>query len=221
MGTDSKYRPSDYVLIAKARECIVRRIRSHHLPAELDLPAELEACFTEFHTQYDPLVRRFASRCGVPKHELDEASQDAWATILKQFESFDCGAQRGSFRGWLGMQVRRAVIDSFRKRQRARERTAEIDFREFPSDHKEPHELVEANWRAEVIRLALGEFQSYEHADDYKLFYLRKFRGVSIQELAEDSGLSNDVIRQRVFRTFRRFTEFLETRGHCSALLGE
>jgi RNA polymerase sigma factor (sigma-70 family) len=208
MPSQSHSRPSDYVLIENTKSYVKKQLRRQGVSTEL-----LNA-WEQFYYRYDPLVNRYARNCGVPSPEIVEAVQEAWLSIIQALPSFECNPDRGRFRTWLYYLVRRTMVNQFRLDLRSIDLEEGSDIEQLSDDSAEPSRLCELQWDETVLQQALSDFSRFVKDENLQLFYLRRFCHSSIRELSEDSGLSSDVVRQRVHRTGEAFGQLLRHSGY-------
>ncbi|MFV1968906.1 MAG: RNA polymerase sigma factor [Pirellulaceae bacterium] len=198
---------SDHVLLSNAKDYVIQRLRRRRVRPAL-IPA-----WRQFYRQYNPLLRRFAASCGVAPDDLEDTVQTAWAAILEGLPSFECHPRRGSFRAWLFVRVRNIAVDQMRGTAMRREFASGDELERMPSDAPGPRETFEAQWNELVLQEALRKLENCVFEKDYRFFVMRKFHELSVAELAEDSGLSENVVRQRVHRASETFRQLLRNSG--------
>jgi RNA polymerase sigma-70 factor (ECF subfamily) len=207
-------RDSDYQLLGLAREYVIQLLQGH------GAPAELVQAWEQFHERYETLIRRFAIHVGISPPELDDAVQTAWTVVLQDLPSFQCDPQRGSFRAWLFVRVRNSVVDQMRRAAHRRERLAAFDLDVFPSDEREPPEILEQRWDAAVFQEAMQDLQRCVSAEDYRQFVQQKFEQRHYAELAAELGIPEATARTRVHRVMIQFSRLLTGAGYADLLFG-
>lgn len=68
---------------------------------------------------YLPMIYRYARRIGLQDADAADVSQEVLAEVSRCIRGFDYQPERGRFRDWLGLVVRRRVARFFRQRGRA------------------------------------------------------------------------------------------------------
>lgn len=205
MGKAHLRRPSDYVLLTKARNCLSR------LQQGEAVPTELVDAFDEFFNHCDPLMRRFAVSCHTAQDQVDDVVQNAWLKIVRAFPSFECRPDRGRFHAWLHVQVRNVAVDHFRRA--LPEVSTGINFENMPSTELEPHMVIEQRWNDAVLEQALDMLQLQVGELNCKLFVMSRFHRLTVEELSADTGLKREMVRWRIFRTKKAFQGLWENEG--------
>ena len=137
---------------------------------------------------------------------VSDGYQRSWESIPPE--------RPGRFRAWLGTLVRNISINRW-KRERAAKRGGGFsllleelgDCLPAPVDTEEAAELQELGRQINRWISRLGE-------DERRLFLRRYWYGDSIPALAESLGISQNGLRQRLFRLRRGLRAFLEKEGY-------
>ncbi len=148
----------------------------------------------EEHVRY---VLRWLARFGVPEQDRSDVAQDALRIAVERL----CTFAGGNFDGWLYRITQNVARNANRKRikQRQRERSAgardELDCSaRIPSD------------AGQSVHTELDRFLDSLPPRDRTLFVLRELRGMAIDEVAGEVGMS----RAQVYRRLRATRERLE-----------
>ena len=159
-----------------------------------------EASLRALYGQHADALYGFAqARLGDPGL-AEELVQDVFVRVWRHAGEFD--PARGSVRGWLYSIARNAVIDAERRRA-VRPRVSAGSGRE-PAE--EPIEQAMLRWQ---IRSALARL-SPEHREVIRLV---RFRGLSLAETAERTGLPIGTVKSRLSYALRALRLALEEMG--------
>lgn len=74
-----------------------------------------ETDWNRFVALYSPLIRHWATACGLREQDADDLTQDVLATLIRKMPGFEYDPQR-SFRGWLKTVTRNLWLDRARRR---------------------------------------------------------------------------------------------------------
>ncbi|MBQ9780887.1 MAG: sigma-70 family RNA polymerase sigma factor [Clostridia bacterium] len=139
------------------------------------------------------------------KPDAEECVNDtylrAWNTIPPERPS--------AFRTFLCRITRNLSIDRFRYLHRQkRDRDLEITFSELENCISMPEE------EADALVPLLSDFLRREEKIDRLLFVGKYFHACPVKLLARKSGLSENLVSVRLFRTRERFRRYLEEKGY-------
>lgn len=158
--------------------------------------------FDDFYRQYYAWVKSYASRRGAP--DPDEIAQ---ATLIRAYERWET-LDRSNPWQWLATVARNLMIDASRRRKR--EDFNGIESVELPTaPHEDPAERAVHIDRVRLLREALQEVRPPERT----LITRRFLEDATYDELSQEYGVSNDVVRQRVCRAVSRLAPHARKRG--------
>src|SRR5690348_4657290 len=100
----------------------------HSLLVRLYDPQD-EQAWTEFLEIYEPLIYRLARRRGFQDADADDLSQEIFRSVAAAVERWRLNPDRGSFRAWLFLIARNAMINALKKKQRRPQATGDTQFR--------------------------------------------------------------------------------------------
>jgi RNA polymerase sigma-70 factor (ECF subfamily) len=81
-------------------------------------PRDSDAWVT-FVDTYLPLIYRYARRMGLQDADAADVSQEVLTEVARRIRAFEYHPDRGRFRDWLGILVRRRVIRYLKKKDRS------------------------------------------------------------------------------------------------------
>ncbi len=126
--------------------------------------------WSDFDAIYRPILRRFATACGLDEIDAEDAVQYGMAAVHKHIDRFDYDPDRGRFRGWLRTVVNNHVRNLLKKRRDPIAETREL---ERPQDREESPEVeFDRMWMEEHLKYCLGKvraeveentFAAYQH----------------------------------------------------------
>ncbi len=152
------------------------------------------------------LCLRFARR----RDEAEDLTQEIFVRIYRSLRSFR--SDTGSFQCWVLSVARNLIIDHYRKERRYQ---TPIGSEEMETMHLEDHKTPSpsrAFERVEALRMlsrALGGLSP----DLREAVILRDLEGMSYQQVAETTGVSEGTVKSRLFRARLRLTKIFTGRA--------
>jgi RNA polymerase sigma-70 factor (ECF subfamily) len=150
-----------------------------------------------FCALYTPLLHGWARQLGLHEADADDLVQDVFGLLLRKMPEFAYDA-RGSFRGWL----RTVLVNRWRNWPRAAAAPLRVDVPQSdPADA-----MGEAEYRAYLVRRALGVMQSDFETSSWKACWECVAQGRPAADVAAELGLSVAAVyiaRSRVLRRLR------------------
>lgn len=162
----------------------------------------------DFFAVYDQIVRRFAIANGISHADVDECSQEVWATILEHLDSFEVDEKKGRFRTWLYTVVRSKAVDMLRRSQRASALSLNDSRRQLDVVESESVDLgdeLDESWRRVTLKALLRRLRDEVSADAFALFHGRAVKGKSYEEIGQEMGLAPGTVRTKFHRTLQTF----------------
>ena len=164
---------------------------------------------------YEPLVRFWCRRWGVPEADVEDVVQEIWVGLGPTIPGYRTGAER-SFRAWVRGVARHKAQDWHRRR--AREvadavggtvmvqvlRQVESDRDDEPSEDSE-----EAAQKRALHGRALSEIRGEFEARTWRIFLAVAVEGRPVAEVAAEFDLSPAGVRKVKSRVFHRLREEL------------
>ncbi len=164
----------------------------------------------EFAALYLPLLARWAHRRGAQHADADDIAQDIVMRLLRAPSAYN--REVGSFRGYLSVAVRRAVIDSMRKRKQARQAAASDEQLAGVATEDEIEALEEIEHRRVLRKFAEDAVLPTVGLQTQEV-YRRRVNGEKSGLIAKALGIDRNAVYQayhRVVVEMRRVIEGLE-----------
>lgn len=159
--------------------------------------AEMTEEWNRFYESYDRIIRRFAMACGMQDCDIDECSQEVWVAVVNGLNSFELDSSRARFRSWLYGIVRNKAADQVRDRVRHTAVSLNDSSNTFNLEDDLPHPIqnIEAAWRSEVLREALGLIKKKAKPRDFAVFVDRSVRKKPAAAVAEVNDMTEGAVR--------------------------
>jgi RNA polymerase sigma-70 factor (ECF subfamily) len=175
-------------------------------------PVRDEVAWDRLVKLYQPLVRFWCGRSGVPASDVDDLVQEVFAAVARGLAGFRRDRPGDTFRGWLKAVARNQVL-LYVRRNRGR------SYAEGGSEaHRRMQEAsIEWDDPSEGEQVEIGQLygqaieqvrQGFEEPT-WRAFWLSAVEGRPTAALVEDLGMSAAAIRQAKSRVLRRIKEEL------------
>ena len=149
--------------------------------------------FAEFHAlTYAPALRCARSAAGPDREAALDAVQDAYAIMLRRWESRSCFTL-GDNRAYILRIVYHKIMDGYRHQRRLAE---PVDEQEVGADDPALDQLVDEMSLLNAVRAFLADQPPRRRA----VAVLRFMEGCEYQEIAEILGMSTSTVRTHVER---------------------
>jgi RNA polymerase sigma-70 factor, ECF subfamily len=178
-GVDPDMKRSEVAHSQCAQRDLVRR-----------LPAGSAIAFRDFVELYQSQVYRVAYAITAQRDHAEEIAQRAFVKAYFSIKNFD---GRGSLYAWI---YRMAVDEAFLFLRNKRADT-------YPRPSRQGPNLVTICSRRDFINKLMDLIPE----EDRCLLFLRDFEGHSVSYLTEVTGLSENMVKQRLLRTRQRLAE--------------
>lgn len=130
--------------------------------------------------------------CARSDHDPEDAYQEVWARIFRSIGKYD--ASRGTMGAWIATVTRRFLIDRFRRR---RSRGPVISIHDLSvSGRSNPEQTVDRLLIREKLEAAIARLPP----DQRHVVLMHHLHGVSLADLATESGLALGTIKSRLHR---------------------
>jgi RNA polymerase sigma-70 factor (ECF subfamily) len=159
---------------------------------------------------YRPLVLFWCGRAGLPPSDAEDVSQEVLASVAGSLDSFRSDRPGSTFRGWLRVITRNAVLAHARRnngRPRAEGGEAAWERLQGVAD---PLAGTDGEETAEIDRLyrgAVGQVRVEFEERTWQAFWRTAIEGRSPASLVEELGMSVPAIRQARSRVLRRLKQ--------------
>ena len=153
------------------------------------------AAFEHLYDRHAPAVLGIVARIVGERAEAEEILQETFWRVWNQAATFD--ADKGQFRAWLFSIARRLALDLLRRRsvrpQTARDENEERRFEQAPAPDASVPDAAEQAMAAAGVHRALERLS----AEQYQVLTLAYFRGLTRQEIAQETGLPLGTVHTR------------------------
>jgi len=160
-----------------------------------------EHAFSELYDRYRRQVFATACRILQDSEAAMDATQEIFVKMLRSLSSWD--SEKAKFSTWLYRLAANHAIDCWRHRQRRGEsqlpegRQETYDPRERLRDAiRSPYSEVEARARVECVRRFVDDLPELQK----KVFVLRYFQELKLEEIAEMENCSLGTVKTSLFR---------------------
>ena len=182
-----------------------------YLQARNEPSPQLAEGWSEFYQECQPIVTQTIRRCGLRGADLEDCSQDVWKRISQALIYFVYDPTRGRFWDWFTVLVRReasryrrlAIARSLRE-QRMVEMNVVAGAGDDPVADHQRHELHER------VGKALSIFRGRVSVINYRIVQGYWLKGLSLAEIAEQTGLTYEQVRWRHQRLRRKLHDALK-----------
>jgi RNA polymerase sigma-70 factor (ECF subfamily) len=159
---------------------------------------------------YQPLLRAWMARAGVPASDVDDLAQDVLIIVFREVAGFERRRQ-GAFRAWLRTILANRVRDYFRGWKYRPTATGDSDFLRRLDELESPDSALSRLWdrehdehvAASLMQRVQGDFAPVT----WKAFRRHVLEGEPAVQVAEELGLSlNSVLlaKSRVLKRLRQ-----------------
>jgi RNA polymerase sigma-70 factor (ECF subfamily) len=152
------------------------------------------------------LCLRFTGR----RDEAEDLTQETFIRIYRNLRSFR--SKTGSFQSWILSVARNLVIDHYRKERRLRFPFGSEEMEGMHLEDCRTPSPSRAFEQAEASRLLSKALIALD-PDLRKAVVLRDLEGLSYQEVAETTGVSEGTVKSRIFRARMRLTKIFIGQG--------
>jgi RNA polymerase sigma-70 factor (ECF subfamily) len=197
---------------------------------------EDQSGWAEFFRRYRGFIGTLARKRGLTEVEAEDFTQETMLSLFKTMRRFRYDPRRCSFKSWLGRLVAARAVDFLRREPVHAmpppagpfgdgSRTATRERLPDPAS-LEADAAWEADWRQNVVALALGRLKETTKPLHYQVFHLHAIKGRSARQVARALGISVGqvyLVKHRVTRTFKRLVTVVraeEEREEAGAVNG-
>ncbi len=170
--------------------------------------------WTEFFERYGPIVRGFARKLHLREHEADDAVQDTMVTFVTKYREGAYDREKGRLRSWLcGLAYHkiRHILDRRMHREGRIVKAGEgQEMLESIPDESRTAELWDAEWRNAVLRRCLDHIRDETDPLRLRAFELYALQGWSPEDVAEELGISKNMVYLSKSRVLARIAKLRE-----------
>jgi RNA polymerase sigma-70 factor (ECF subfamily) len=160
-------------------------------------------------TIYSPLVRHWCRQAGIPDHDIQDVSQEVFAVVSSNLETFRADRPGTTFRAWMRGIARHKLQHYFQDRGEfaAGGTDAQKRLQEVPTPSDDP-ELSEAPADvAGVYHRAVSLVRDQFEERTWRAFWRVVIDDRSPVEVAAELGTTANAVRQAKSRVLRRLKE--------------
>jgi RNA polymerase sigma-70 factor (ECF subfamily) len=159
-----------------------------------------------FVDTYAPLLYHWCRRHALQDTDAADVSQETLLQVARCIRTFEYQPERGRFRDWLGMVIRRR-IGRFHEQRGRHELTATVSNDEINnlSGEADPEWIAEFN--AQVLRVALEKIRPEFAKEKWQVFEQTWLANRSIAEAASEAGMSVQAVYLARHRILERLKE--------------
>jgi RNA polymerase sigma-70 factor (ECF subfamily) len=152
------------------------------------------------------LCLRYAGR----KEEAEDLTQEIFVRIYRSLRSFRLDS--GSFQCWIVRVARNLIIDHYRKERRHQTPIGSEEMENLHLEDEKTPSPSRAFERAEASRILLQALDGLS-PDLREAVVLRDLEGLSYQQVAETTGVSEGTVKSRLFRARLRLAKIFSGRA--------
>ncbi len=159
---------------------------------------------------YQPLLRAWMTRAGVPASDADDLAQEVLLVVFREVGDFERRG-RGAFRSWLRTILANRVRDSFRGQKYRPTATGDSDFLRRLDELESPDSALSRQWDREHDEHVIASFLRRVQGDftpvTWQAFVRHALEGEPAPRVAGELGLSlNSVLlaKSRVLKRLRQ-----------------
>lgn len=172
-----------------------------------DSPAETRA-FESLWEEHGVSLSSFFMARGVT--DRDARADLIQETYLRAFGSFECLADRGSFRSWMHTMASNALVDTYRRKPRFVSAILESDAVIEPADAgrfgMEPPAIAILNEERQAVAEALGKLRGI-YARAVRMHY---FEYLPLKEIAGREGVPVGTVKRRLHKARKTIAAILK-----------
>jgi RNA polymerase sigma-70 factor, ECF subfamily len=169
------------------------------------------AAFRVLYTRYSDRLHRYTLRLATRSSEAEEVFQEVWLAVIRSKDNYRPTA---SFAAWLFSMAHRRAADRWRSLGRhAPDAHAQVNEDELdPAGHAAfaMHETPEHTMHNERLRRALLDAVQQLPPPQREAFLLRAEGELSLEDIAEVTGVTRETAKSRLRYAQRRLREALE-----------
>jgi RNA polymerase sigma-70 factor (ECF subfamily) len=159
---------------------------------------------------YQPLLRAWMGRAGVPASDVDDLVQDVLLVVFREVAGFEWRGQ-GAFRAWLRTILAHRVRDYFRGQKYRPTATGDSDFLRRLDELESPDSALSRLWDREhdkhVAASLLRRVQDDFAPATWRAFRRHVLEGEPAARVAEELGLALNSVLMAKSRVLKRLRQ--------------
>lgn len=197
----------------ETRESLLIRVRD---------PADVQA-WEHFVTIYRPMIYRIARRRGLQDSDAEDLTQRVLVSVSRAIGDWQKDPTRGSFRGWLSIVARNAIINFVTRGPRdvsvgGTDFLTQCTAVEAPPD--EVSRMIQAEHVRSQLRAAAAEVKESVTPTTWDAFWMTTIEGGSVSVVADRLGLSHGAVYGARSRVMKQLQTVAESMNQDDALGG-
>jgi RNA polymerase sigma factor (sigma-70 family) len=194
----------DLQMLQDAQACL-RCLRAHQTPSDVEIQA-----FRCLHATYDPVIRRFVIRCGVPADDADDCCQEVWKDLYIKLTSFNSDGSQARFCSWLKRIAHSKAVDLRRYQMRHRTERLPKTEKALVSRDAEPAALIEERCLEEEMEKILDVLRQQVSELSFRIVWMHLIGGRTPGEIAAELNQIPRNISDRLYKAKRKFQKLCE-----------
>lgn len=161
--------------------------------------------FDEFVGYYRGFIEMVLVKMNVNLNDRKDLEQDLLLKLWKDLAKFDISHERSNFRGWLSRVIKNVVLQFLNKSKRSSTALDELSLLSDNSSDNELKKMIDAEWKAHIIKLAVEKVRTHFDGNAFKIFTMT-MDGRSTEDIAHELNLKENsvyVLRARVKSRFQ------------------
>lgn len=161
--------------------------------------------FDEFAVYYRGFIEMVLVKMNINIDDRKDLEQDLLLKLWLDLSKFNIDHERSNFRGWLSRVIKNVVLAFLNKNSRTSKALEEISILNESSKEDDLKQLIDKEWKAHIIKLAVEKVRTHFDGNAFKIFTMT-LDGMSTEEIAEELGLKENsvyVLRARVKSRFQ------------------
>jgi len=174
--------------------------------------------WTEFCRRYLPPLTAFIRRMGIRPHDAEEVAQETLVAFAEGYRAGRYDPAKGRLRTYLMGVAKNKIADVNRRRRKeaaALGGTGGMDCLLQALDERSAEQAWEEEWRDALLRACLEEVRKEVEPKTMRIFELYALEGRKPAEIAEELGVSRDLVYQVKTRVIYRMSELRRILDDC------
>jgi len=163
---------------------------------------------------YGPLVYSWLRRTGMREDDVADVFQDSFRAVAQGLQKFTPNERIGSFRAWLKTVTRSKVANHFKRAGRNPAGTggteANMRIAEAPDPFADDSDQEVQSDEALLVRRAMELIEPDFNINTWQAFQGVTIEGREVRELAKQLDMTEQAVRQAIYRIRRRLKQELE-----------
>ncbi len=162
-----------------------------------DRTLDREIGWNEFAEKYSRVIAGFARNAGLRTQDADDVLQDVLMGFFRVSADFNYDPEKGRFRGYL----KRVTLNAIRSRHRRRRPEVNLDMDwEPPALDDSTDAIWDRQWTEQLLNRAMEQVRPKVEPRTWLAFELYGMRGVAIDAVADETGMTPEAIRHAKMR---------------------